>query len=79
MCVSCHDGTFGPRAEQCPRFRMAVSKTTSTTRRMDCGVCHDPHLDNRVEENAKFLHHEENCGDCHEGRLFEEYLDSRAG
>ena len=31
-------------------------------------------LDNRVEENAKFLHHEENCSDCHEGRLFEEYV-----
>ena len=79
MCLSCHDGTLGPRAEQCPRFRMAVRRTTSTTRRMDCGVCHDPHLDNRVEGNAKFLHHEENCSDCHEGRLFDEYVDSRAG
>ncbi len=72
MCVSCHDGVFGPRAEQCSRFDLAVRPSASTTRRMECGVCHDPHLDNRLEDNAKFLHHEETCGDCHQGEMFEE-------
>jgi hypothetical protein len=69
-CLSCHDGGFAPRAEACPRLALVMRPVRSMTRGMDCGVCHDPHLDNRVVENAKFLHHEERCTDCHEGPQF---------
>ena len=80
VCTACHDGLVGPSAESCPRYSMAIVSTVSTTRRMGCTVCHNPHLDNRVEEYAKFLRHEERCTDCHEGRQFEGLeTDARSG
>ena len=80
VCTACHDGVVGPSAELCPRYSLATVPTVSATQRMGCTVCHNPHLDNRVEEYAKFLHHEERCTDCHEGRQFEGLeADARAG
>ena len=80
ICTACHDGVVGPSAELCPRFSMATVVTASASARMGCTVCHNPHLDNRIETNAKFLRHEERCADCHEGRQFEGMgADQRVG
>lgn len=72
MCLSCHDGILGPLAESCRFYPLAIHRGRNATGAAECGTCHDPHLDDRVDGNAKFLHHREKCTDCHRGEHYAE-------